>query len=250
MVGYFERQCGGQSFERLEYKTLVEAVVNGQYFQGVACCDVHFGTDSILENQRHYPGFVRTLQGIVVSGKNFYDFEPHESRAINFLLHSQHGPLTRSPEDITIELPGEAAVRHIENTFADPVALKQIYGNVTYWRERHHGLRPKEPSSTQFRLKYIRRTLNQVGIISVDSPIIHGFQEEPRELWELTLNYYWRNIYIDHKFLTWGLSPQEAVKFINGYEATDANVRRTAFLQGLEDVSGGIFRFPSLRYQL
>lgn len=77
MTGYFERYRVGQGIEHLAYKTLVEAVVDGQNFRGTVGCDVHFGTDSILEDQSHYPGFIRTLQGIAASGKNFFDLEPH-----------------------------------------------------------------------------------------------------------------------------------------------------------------------------
>lgn len=245
MSGFYEQEHVGTIIEHLAYKVPVETVVNGLECQATAVCVVNFGTDAILEAQRNQSGDASALLGIIESGKTVFDLNPRERRAVNSLIQGQHGPITRAPEYLTIQLTDDAALRHAENTFAEQRVLEERYGKFKYWLDRHNGLRPKEPISNIFRLTSVGARYNG-SIIGLRELLIDGANKVPQELWEFSLNYYWRTIYIDHHFQTGVASQQEASIFINQHEAIDVDRRVAIFLGALSEISDGIFSFPSL----
>lgn len=244
MSAYFERENIGTIIEYLSYKTSVTALINGLEYPASAVVDVHFGTDSILRDQRYYRTDAKVIYQVLNSGKSFYNLDSSEQRAVNGFIYGQYGPITGSPEYVSIQLIDQKAIKHIEDTFAESNVLKDCYGELQYWQDRLKGLRPKGPSSQIFRLTKVKDR-HEGKVIGLQGPVIEGITKVPRELWQLSLSYYRHELYVDHRYLTGGIPQKDANTFIAEREDMDVDERISLFLRTLTEVSKGIFVFPS-----
>lgn len=207
---------------------------------GEVVVDVHFGTDSIIMQQKKFrSGDERkALEILADAAKGDYGTLLDEDNRFvaNALMHADKGPITGFSELFQSKNLSDKTILGLENSLATPEVLMGIDGKPGYWYKRWKGIRGEGCLREGLKFTYIYKNffsdLELHGRIADD-------EEEINNLWEISLSPSNRRFSFSNSYLTGVTNKRDALDFINASERILPRKRCERFCRKVHELTEG-----------